>query len=96
MVDIILFVVLAFLGFLAGLKYRSLTDKIKNLEEKVDEEEDNETPFVDVSPKAVAKRIHDSTRDDEESAVIKIKSPEQLRREKEAEANQLLDNFSGK
>lgn len=90
---IILVVVFAVIAFLGGVKYRELNDKIKQLQENT--EDDDETPFVDVSPKAVNQRIHDSNRD-QESAVITAKTPQQIKAEKEAKLNAFLDNYSGK
>ena len=82
---IILVVVFAVIAFLGGVKYKNLNDKLNTLIEQKKEDNylEEQPTILDVTPQAVSKRLHSTDFNEEESAIVKIRSPEEMRKDKE-------------
>ena len=96
--------VLCVFAFTLGRYIQRLKDNITGLGNSVKElqdelslgNEDEESAIVDISPKAIEKREHDSNYkrpDPDDSAVIKMKTRGELEKEKEAALDKLVGQY---
>ncbi len=92
---IILIIVFAVIAFLGGLKYKELLSKVANLEARVKEDQglDEAPTILDVSPKAVNARRHDADYNDEDSAVIKVKTRAEIEKDKDRKLNDYVAHY---
>lgn len=83
---------LIYLGYLLGFKVRPID---RRLELPVPEPEDDDTSaIVDVSPAVVKQRQAEASPDDDESAIVHVKTPRQIKADKERHETEELDRLT--
>lgn len=89
-------------GYLAGYFHRRLVDGFAKLSGRVgdleDELNDNSSAVVDTTPQLydAKRRAGKLPENDEESAIVTVKSPRQIQNEKDAQLKEDLDQASGR
>ena len=94
-------VVLAF-GYWVGMKYGDLLDRIQRLHEENEarkaEEADQGSAVVETTPQIIESKRRKGqlpTNDDEDSAIVTVKTPRQIQEEKDAKIKADLDEIQG-
>ena len=87
---------LLILGFVSGYYYKDLYNRLYALLNRIHEiEEENkpESAIVETTPQLIRQKVRRGDIDDGESAVVTVKSPRQLRADKDRQLKEELDRL---
>jgi hypothetical protein len=100
-VSIVSIAALIAMSFFAGMNYRNIISSIDKLNNdltnhKKEEEHQDESAIVETTPQFVREKVRTGQVSDEDSAIITVKSPKEVRQAKDAKLQKDLDKITGR
>lgn len=102
LLDIILLMLCAILmsmsSFVLGVQHKRIQDAIAKLNNDFtnhtkEEQEDDESQIVETTPEVIRDKVRKGETPGDDSAIVITKSPQEIRKAKDAELNERLDKL---
>lgn len=95
--SVISYALILLFGLIVGYSFRDLKDRVQQLHEDNEarkaEEEDDTPAVINTTPQSIERKARAGKLDDEDSAIVTVKSPKQIQEDQDRKLQEDLDKL---